>query len=71
MGMCYVWNRYKKDVKHVLGHITGEDLEHVIMTVAPNNVIIHHTSAHGENKAFNLSNGVSRLNPKDGDTVGI
>ena len=57
---------------HVSGHITKEDLEYVINVVAPDTLIIHHTSAEEkELKKLVIPQGTVLSDPKDGETVFI
>ena len=82
-----MWSGYKKlpamakmleiskkntETIHVSGHITREDLENAINSVAPDKLIIHHTSAN-EKDGMNLSlkKGISLLDLVDGEKVRV
>ena len=53
---------------HVSGHITKEDLEYVIKTVAPNKLIIHHTSNDSVDKyVLEIPERTCIIKPKDGE----
>ncbi len=54
---------------HVSGHINKEDLEHVIATVAPSKLMIHHTSA--DEYELNIPNMTEKIRADDGDTLEI
>lgn len=56
---------------HVSGHITKEDLEHVIEIVVPDQLIIHHTSMKEERESLMMPDGVLQVFPKDGQVINI
>ncbi|WP_026659733.1 MBL fold metallo-hydrolase [Butyrivibrio sp. AC2005] len=51
---------------HVSGHITKEDLELAIETVAPKKLIIHHTSAKEEEKKLIIPDDIEQIHMLDG-----
>ena len=61
----------KERTIHVSGHVTKEDLEHVIDIVMPQKLIIHHTSAKDEDKNLILYKGTTLLRISDGESVDL
>lgn len=78
-----MWSGYKKlpdmarmleiakentETIHVSGHITKEDLNHVIKTVAPDKLVIHHTSTNTDELQAKLP-GVSGWIPVEDNSI--
>lgn len=62
----------KIETIHVSGHITKEDLEHVIELVKPDRLIIHHTASDEKEKdMLEIPNGTQILTPKDGEVISV
>lgn len=58
---------------HVSGHITREDLEYVIMTVAPDKLIVHHTSAENscDRELLDIADCIELLKLADGEFINV